>query len=475
MGFAGQLKLLWGSILDIVPSLPTHRARKTPLDASASAAAAAANSCLPCILLNSDPEIGSRRNNTTAVGQRRDNLTIEASFCYAPPPLPSNLFVHCPGVAFPCGSIIVSTSDDLFLFRIPVAVEPPPESIGFVDCDYADCDYIIYRSGRSPSLTRLPNPKANFYDDTVGLLSRAGGLFTVAALIARSSTKFTLHRFDSEAGNWSMNTVSLDAPPKPYPRRIPMNALRLNHHMTTTVIAFGGSKSGTMGWVDLYSGILLYDLFPEDQERPPMLRGLRHMRLPLPMDLGKSVTELGCPKSIRGIASVVKDGKPCLRLAGLQIVEQRLPHDDMETNMPCYRVDNWAITTWSNTMVDSDYSSDNWQEDFTVWAPDIIISDAVRSELLASGLLHRKPSEEGEEMVELALQNLVVSEPTPSLNGDEEVVYLMARPKYFHPKGWALAIDIKNHTLLDVAEFGTAKAGMFSDVTYRPSAISKYI
>ncbi|XP_040382922.1 uncharacterized protein LOC102705368 isoform X3 [Oryza brachyantha] len=433
------------------------------LDTSASASSAAYS----CILLNSDPDIGSRRNNTTAVGQGRDNLTIEASFCYAQPPLPSNLFVHCPGATFPRSSIIVSTADDLLLFRVPVAVEPPPKFIR-----YDDCDYIIYRAGRSPSLTRIPNPKPNFYDLNVGLLSRAGDLFTVAALVANSTNEFTLHRFDSEVGNWSMKTVLLDAPRKPYPMRIPANALRLNHHITTTVITLGG-KSGTMGWVDLWSGILLYDLFPEeDQERPPMLW---HMRLPLPMDLGKWVTVLGCPKSTRGIASVIKDGKPCLKLAGLQIIEERLPYDDIETYMPCYRVNNWAITTWSNTIMVHANSSDNWQEDFTVWAPDIIISDTVRSELLASGLLHRKPSQDGEETVELALQNLVVSEPTPSLNGEEEVVYLMARPKYFHPKAWALAIDIKNHTLLDVAEFGTAKAGMLPIVTYRSSAISKYL
>ncbi|KAF8648862.1 hypothetical protein HU200_064565 [Digitaria exilis] len=224
-----------------------------------------------------------------------------------------------------------------------------------------------------------------------------------------------------------------------------------------------------MGWVDLWSGILLYDLCPEDQERPM----LRHMRLPLPMDLGKWATELGCTKSASGIASVIKGGKPCLKLVGLQIIEERLPYDDIETNMPCYTVNNWAITTWSNTIVHFD-SSDNWQDGFTVWAPDVIISDTVRSKLLASGLLHRKPSEDGEDTVELALQNLVVSDPTPSLNGEEEVVYLMARPKYFHPKAWSLAIDIKNHTLLDVAEFGTAKEGVLPDVTYCSSSISKY-
>ncbi|GJN32531.1 hypothetical protein PR202_gb21045 [Eleusine coracana subsp. coracana] len=414
----------------------------------------------------SDANIGSRSNNTTAVGKGRDNLTIEASFWPALPPLPSNLFVHCAGVTFPRGSKILSTAEDLLLFRVPVAVGPPPNFIKF-----DDCDYIIYRAGGTPSLTRIPNPKPNFYDGDVGLLSRAGDLFTVAALVAKSTkNEYTLHRFDSEVGNWTLKTVSLEAPRKPYPVKIPKNALRLNHHITTTVITLGG-EAGTMGWVDLWSGILLYDLSHEDPGRPM----LRHMPLPLPMDLEKRVTELGCPRSSRGIASVIKHGEPCLKLAELKTIEECLPYDDIETDLPCYTVNDWAVTTWSNTKICYSDSFDDWKEDFTVWASKIIISDTVRSELLASGLLHRKPSQDGEEMEELALQNFAVSQPTPSLNGEEEVVYLMARPKYFHPMAWALAIDIKNRTLLDVAKFGRDDSGRLSGVTYRSSTISKYM
>ena len=76
--------------------------------------------------------------------------------------------------------------------------------------------------------------------------------------------------------------------------------------------------------------------------------------------------------------------------------------------------------------------------------------------------------------VELALQNLAVSEPTPSQNGDEDVLYLMARTKLFLPKAWALSIDMRNSTLLGVAEFGT-ESGRDVCVTYRPSIISKYM
>uniref|UniRef100_J3KVF3 Uncharacterized protein n=1 Tax=Oryza brachyantha TaxID=4533 RepID=J3KVF3_ORYBR len=160
-----------------------------------------------------------------------------------------------------------------------------------------------------------------------------------------------------------MKMVSLDAPRKPYPMTIPTNALRLNYHITTTVITLGGSRETTYAMAHAAA---------------------------IADGSGKWVTiVLGCPKSTRGITSVIKDGKPYLKLAGLQIIEERLPYDDIETYMPCYRVSNWAITTWSNTIMVHSDSSDNRQEDFTVWAPDIIISDTVRSELLASGLLHR--------------------------------------------------------------------------------------
>ncbi|KAF0888872.1 hypothetical protein E2562_019381 [Oryza meyeriana var. granulata] len=239
-----------------------------------------------------------------------------------------------------------------------------------------------------------------------------------------------------------------------------------------------GGEAGAMGWVNLWSGILIYGLLGDDdnQDRPT----LQHMPLPLSMHtitcnhgMGDELA-LGCPYSLRGIASVTRRGKACLKLAGVHVTGERLPYTDVETQLPAFAVDDWTLTTWSNDKM-AGYFKD-WHEDFTVRSSEFRISDAVCSQLLRSGLLHRKPSRDdgGEEaMVELALRNLWVSHPTPSLNGEEDVVYLMAKPKCFHPKAWALALDMRNSTLLGVAEFGVGKP--FVGVTYHASTISKYM
>ena len=75
---------------------------------------------------------------------------------------------------------------------------------------------------------------------------------------------------------------------------------------------------------------------------------------------------------------------------------------------------------------------------------------------------------------QLALHNLPMSQPSLSLNGEDEVVYLVARKKYRHLAAWIVAVDMKNSKVLAVEKFGD-QTNLDSEVIYCPTIISKYM
>lgn len=79
---------------------------------------------------------------------------------------------------------------------------------------------------------------------------------------------------DGKPGSWTSQRVSVEEPQRDSVCPIPDSAQRLMYHLTTKVITLGGAK-GTVGFVDLWRGILLCDLL-EDSPK------LRDMPLPLP-------------------------------------------------------------------------------------------------------------------------------------------------------------------------------------------------
>jgi hypothetical protein len=72
------------------------------------------------------------------------------------------------------------------------------------------------------------------------------------------------------------------------------------------------------------------------------------------------------------------------------------------------------------------------------------------------------------------LQNLSIYQPTPSITG-ENVVYLVAREKFSHPKAWILAVDMKNEGRVQSAAYFGIRQYFGLDVIYCPSRISKYM
>ncbi|KAL6655765.1 hypothetical protein ACP70R_006591 [Stipagrostis hirtigluma subsp. patula] len=409
------------------------------------------------VLLDTHAVAGIQRSSTTACGSTRNGKTIEVSFFAENPPCPSKLFVHSPDMSPTVPPTIVCTEDDLLLLRVDMGRERLPISP-------RHCDYFIYRAS-APSLEMLQRPHPFFHDCDVGVLPRPDGHYSVAALVATSSPGlYNLHLFHSDVSSWSSRSVSVGAPQREFPVEIPPDSCRLHHHFTSNVIAIGGER-GTMGWVDLWRGILFCDVLDESSS-------LRGVPLPLPWkelsyNNGNGV-RFGSPVQHRGIAFIRDKG--CLKFVHLEISDVRLPGNDPETGAPSFRSDNWVLTTWSNAKMTDSF--EDWDKDYTVQASDIPIDSTRISQALDNGPLHRS-QDNGLVAEQLALHNLSMSQPAPCVNG-KDVVYLVARKKFMHLKAWILAVDMVKGELQDVVEFGTRRQ-FGPSVIYRPSRISRFM
>ncbi|RCV23105.1 hypothetical protein SETIT_4G272800v2 [Setaria italica] len=417
-----------------------------------------------CVLLHADGFHGSslQRNATTAMAFTSRGTSIEASLsCPERPLLPTILFVECSSVDdFTTEPPrIVRAVEDIIVFSVLIGPRLRPD---VSPCDY---DYFIYRVGEVPSLQLLPPPHPTFQDEDAGLLLCGEDDFIVAALIATNkSGVYDLHRFDSRSWTWSQEVVPLVAPQAAFPFRITLNSIRLGYHLTSTVITIGG-EGGTMGWVDLWRGILICDVL----HRKPELRGVP---LPVPMELltcnnGRGADIGGCGKSLRGIAVINQS----LRFVHLEAIvsttSKTLPAADSDSDdeEPDSLMSDWVITTWSNSKMSTSW--DDWIKDCEAKASHTTIHSKPKSKMLNSGLL----SPEGANQ-ERALQNLWVSHPAPGI--DDGVVYLLARVRFQDPKAFVIALDARKNVLLGSAEFATEKK-RGDGVMYFPSNISKYI
>ncbi|KAK3154970.1 hypothetical protein QOZ80_2BG0197230 [Eleusine coracana subsp. coracana] len=398
------------------------------------------------VLIDALAYIGDNPNSSTAENFTSDMKHIQVSICTEYPPAPSRLFVHCPNLGtdvFYENPHIICTADGFLLLRIQIcgpAVTYPRDK----------GDYFIYRPG-CPSLQLIPKPPL-FHDDQVGLLPR-GELFTIAAL-SLSIEGFTLHLFHSESGVWTVfNKVPVVTVERRFPFKLPRNAVRLNEHMTTTVITLGG-KNGTMGWVDLWSGILLCDVLTVSPT-------LRDVPLPLPQCFVKRGMQIdGCPKPLRGIAVV----QGYIKLVELDIYGEMLPMHDPETGHINFRIDDWELIQYTRSS--AEVSCEDWKLEHTVKASSIGIDEEMHRQFLKYGLLDETP--EGRK-----LQNLNTCQPALSLD-DTGAIYLLTKTKFMQRKAWVLAVNIMGNKIQALSEFGIDRSLGLS-VAYCPSMISRYI
>ncbi|KAK3137508.1 hypothetical protein QOZ80_5BG0453200 [Eleusine coracana subsp. coracana] len=410
------------------------------------------------ILLNVTAVVGIHSNRTSATSLTRNKVPISVSFLFQRPPQLSTVFVHSSDLHPNDPPEIVRSVDDLVLLRVNVS--------RFRTLD--GCDYFIYRAHpRRPSLALLQRPHPFIQNCTAGLLPRPDGQYTVAALVATGVGDFyELHLFHSDTASSGWSTRTLSMPQQRFPVEIPRKCDRLLCHHTTTVITIGG-KLGTMGWVDLWRGILLCDLLDPNP-------ALRVMPLPLPLEKIRANNGLGVylgyPGDYRGISFIRE--KCCFKFVHMEVIGDRIGDD--ENGMLAFRVDDWKITTWNNTEMRD--SLDDWYEGVTVKASEITIDHdpAVSQALENSGLLCKPHYTEEATAGQQGLQNLSTYQPIPCARG-EDVVYLMVRKKFMHPMAWMLAVEMKDRGRLRAVACSGQLQRKFLAPMYCSSTISKYL
>ncbi|GJN34424.1 hypothetical protein PR202_gb23081 [Eleusine coracana subsp. coracana] len=185
------------------------------------------------ILLDQFGFISDRENTTTAEGKTSGGHTIWVTFWPAQPPRVSVFTVYCPGLpnySFGDFPRIITTEADFVMLRVAICRRGNhlyPRSN----------DYFMYKVASDPDDLKLAG------NETVLLRCRSRNMYFIARLSNRAPN---LHEFD----------------------------IHLYNSEDTKVITFGGPL-GSVGWVDLWRGILICDLLQYG-------RHLRYIPLPLP-------------------------------------------------------------------------------------------------------------------------------------------------------------------------------------------------
>ncbi|GJN16159.1 hypothetical protein PR202_gb03117 [Eleusine coracana subsp. coracana] len=286
--------------------------------------------------------ISDQSNATTAQCRTRDaNQPINVTLYAAAPPRVSYLCVHCPCLDpanFATEPTVLAAEDRFVLLRVPIG----PRTIQ----DLPMCnDYFIYQAGNSrsssssppPSLLLLPNP---------GRIS-----------IPDNRTVFCIHK----------------------------------------AISIGG-RGGSMGWVDLWSGILVCD--------------------------------------------VLRKKNPVLRYTPFPVIRYRSDLDD-QIIAPAASLKVGTATTWTGSKAGDSWE---WNVECSLDVHGVMMmNDQNDVKLLTSS------SEDDEDPVPV-FGCLCIGAPAPSLENDGLVCF-MAKVDIWDHEAWMLAVDTRNKVVQGVDEF----------------------
>ncbi|CAL4958681.1 unnamed protein product [Urochloa decumbens] len=400
------------------------------------------------VLLDFRAYFADCRNSTTASCKTRNGKDkIQVTFFPARPPRLSYFCVHCQGVepsGFAMEPKVLATHDNVLLLRISIG------SPNQIICHYLH-EYYVYRASNGadarPSLELLPHPgPCFFFDEQVGILSRGTG-YTVVALRDDGSGfdrgsytpgEYDVCLLDSENKNWTKKDVFVPL----HRQQQASNGEERFSHESSKVITIGG-EHGTVAFVDLSRGILLFNVLQGD----PMLRYFM-----MPPLLNRSPgRRSNCDQDIALVNGCFK------------VVDFLSKISRVEGSYGDYMNDGWAVATWEKEVESPEV--DSWSPCYNLASHNI---DTDHNPLLVE-LLPKLPGYEGQ----LIFQRLHTGHPTVSLCNDH-VVYLMTKVELSDSKAWVIAIDMSNGMLQDVAEFSAGRTFDTSSA-FTQSTISKHL
>ncbi|GJN34307.1 hypothetical protein PR202_gb22956 [Eleusine coracana subsp. coracana] len=367
------------------------------------------------ILLDPSGYLSPRTNGTTAGGLRSSGKPILVTFWAASPPRVSCFTVHCPcddpklPVLRSVPKILCS-DDDLVLLRLPTCPRPPDDDDGFtVRADENENDYFVYEAGtaenKPPSLMLVPTPSncnVEFHDDQI--------------VILRSDI--------SETGRWSTRLMKVVGAP--------------NYHRyrnSNKAIAIGGERC-SVGWVDLWRGILVCDLLPLDNPDE-----LRYVALPTPPT----------PKP---------EGDPTCSYVGLVA---------LPGCVDTFQIKGWeaAKKTMKISSTMGSAANNNWEDNCAIRFSQVPVDSPTYAQMLPN----LKPGDDGK----ITLKKLRGGYPALSLH-DQDVVYIVNMPLLEEMQlPSVIALDMRNKAIKNVAYFGGTGRPIGYDFSYLQSGISRHL
>uniref|UniRef100_A0A0E0AHT2 DUF1618 domain-containing protein n=1 Tax=Oryza glumipatula TaxID=40148 RepID=A0A0E0AHT2_9ORYZ len=232
--------------------------------------------------------VGDLPNVTTAGSTTSRVLPIHVTFRAARPPLLSHLCVHCQGLVFPrVTPKLIASHADLLLLAVPY---DPLTTLSSWTWDY----FIYHRAANvPPRLHRIPRPPRSmrFNESEVTIVSVGDDDEYVVAALATAgkflsvNKDFHLDLYHSSSshggkqqqqGVWVSKLLTLENHLRDKLVPLPKAAAeyRFYQEMGKTIVI--GGERGTVGWVDLWRGIIFCDVLDNE----PVLRD---MPLPLPV------------------------------------------------------------------------------------------------------------------------------------------------------------------------------------------------